>query len=188
MDPLGRGLLPGYVRPPGPLAGDPEQRDTDLRCLPEADGGSHRTLPTQHRHECQTGQPAGTVAGLSLFSPPFSLLSLSSLSLKCASLLCTQVLEPDYFGYLSERPLGDGLFYCYRWFLVLFKRGQSMGCTNLPPTHKAILLPHTCSHALSHTHTHTHTRTQSLAMMTFSGCGRQSGPHEGVSPTTLRSS
>jgi len=33
-----------------------------------------------------------------------------------------QVLEPDYFQYLSERPLGDGLFYCYRWFLVKFKR------------------------------------------------------------------
>lgn len=33
-----------------------------------------------------------------------------------------QVLEPDYFQYLSERPMGDGLFYCYRWFLVCFKR------------------------------------------------------------------
>lgn len=33
-----------------------------------------------------------------------------------------QVLEPDFFQYLSERPLGDGLFYCYRWFLVSFKR------------------------------------------------------------------
>ena len=36
-----------------------------------------------------------------------------------------QVLEPDFFQYLSERPLGDGLFYCYRWFLVSYKRGQS---------------------------------------------------------------
>jgi hypothetical protein len=33
-----------------------------------------------------------------------------------------QVLEPDFFQYLSERPLGDGLFYCYRWFLVSYKR------------------------------------------------------------------
>ena len=90
-----------------------------------------------------------------LFSPPLSPpLSLSSLSLlKCVSLLCTQVLEPDYFQYLSERPLGDGLFYCYRWFLVLFKRGQSMGCTNSPPTHKANPFYYlTPSLALSHTH------------------------------------
>lgn len=33
-----------------------------------------------------------------------------------------EVLEPDYFQYLTERPLGDGLFYAYRWFLVCFKR------------------------------------------------------------------
>ena len=38
-----------------------------------------------------------------------------------------QVLEPDFFQYLSERPMGDGLFYCYRWFLVAFKRGRSGG-------------------------------------------------------------
>lgn len=37
--------------------------------------------------------------------------------------LC-QVNEPDYFQYLSERPMGDGLFYCYRWLLVCFKRGE----------------------------------------------------------------
>ena len=129
-------------------------------------------------------------------SASFSLLSLTKV---CFSLVCTQVLEPDYFGYLSERPLGDGLFYCYRWFLVLFKRGQSMGCTNLPPTHNAnpfyyithvLLLIFTHPpppHTYTHTHTHTHSWTQSLAMMTYSGCGRQSGPHEDVSPTTLRS-
>ena len=36
------------------------------------------------------------------------------------------MLEPDFFQYLSERPLGDGLFYCYRWFLVSFKRGLTL--------------------------------------------------------------
>lgn len=79
MDPLGCGLLPGYVRSPGPLAGGPEQRDADLCCLPEADGGSYRALPTKHRHEHQTGQPAGTVAGLSPSFPSLHLFLLSSL-------------------------------------------------------------------------------------------------------------
>ena len=40
--------------------------------------------------------------------------------------LSVQVLEPDFFQYLSERPLGNDLFYCYRWFLVAFKRGIYM--------------------------------------------------------------
>lgn len=38
-------------------------------------------------------------------------------------LFLVKVLEPDYFQYLSDRPMGDGLFYCYRWLLVTFKRG-----------------------------------------------------------------
>lgn len=42
-------------------------------------------------------------------------------------LTVVQVNEPDYFQYLSERPMGDGLFYCYRWLLVCFKRGKPMG-------------------------------------------------------------
>lgn len=33
-------------------------------------------------------------------------------------------MEPDYYHYLSEHPMGDGLFYAYRWLLVTFKRGE----------------------------------------------------------------
>ena len=36
-----------------------------------------------------------------------------------------QVLEGDFYQYLLERPMGDGIFYSYRWFLVNFKRGKS---------------------------------------------------------------
>ena len=35
-----------------------------------------------------------------------------------------QVLEGDFYQYLLERPMGDGIFYSYRWFLVNFKRGK----------------------------------------------------------------
>lgn len=33
-----------------------------------------------------------------------------------------QILESDFFQYLTELPMGDALFYSYRWFLVNFKR------------------------------------------------------------------
>ncbi|XP_019848772.1 PREDICTED: small G protein signaling modulator 1-like [Amphimedon queenslandica] len=33
-----------------------------------------------------------------------------------------QVLESDFYDYLNEMPMGDALFYTYRWFLVNFKR------------------------------------------------------------------
>ena len=51
-------------------------------------------------------------------------------------------MEPDYFQYLSDRPMGDGLFYCYRWLLVTFKRGEFVlkphphfvaNCSSPPP-------------------------------------------------------
>eukprot|EP00731_Ephydatia_muelleri_P022689 Em0015g272a len=33
-----------------------------------------------------------------------------------------EVTDTDFFQYLQEKPMGDSLFYCYRWFLVGFKR------------------------------------------------------------------
>ena len=51
-----------------------------------------------------------------------------------------QVLEGDFYQYLLERPMGDGIFYSYRWFLVNFKRGKWE-----PPTCTTFLqsvLPH----------------------------------------------
>ena len=37
-------------------------------------------------------------------------------------------MEEDFFQYLVDQPMGDALFYCYRWFLVNFKRGNLYTC------------------------------------------------------------
>ena len=55
--------------------------------------------------------PTSLLYSLSPFLSPFLPPSLS------------QILESDFFQYLTELPMGDALFYSYRWFLVNFKRG-----------------------------------------------------------------
>lgn len=95
-----------------------------------------------------------------------------------------QVMEPDFYQYLSERPMGDGLFYAYRWLLVSFKRGKShhtiQRLNEFTSTGVFLFLPPLL---------HLFFLLQRLATAVCSDCGRLFGQHAPrTSQETLKSS